>query len=183
MSQQAKHVYLRKIPQYFWHFISSFTTTNIDNNIRVRKLGQWLWDDSFSTAKGSWDCCCSALNTTKMQPTTTIIHTVYMYRILRWTNQWHNLFKPIKLWWFYYSFLDCSLFGKIIIWNTQDSVLLRSPTTWNYVKQLFKFTVWCTLLWAPNKLFLQVSMTSPVNSYSISIPKCSNLFDVLHHSC
>ena len=63
------YTYLREISQYFRHLVSSFTTSYVDNDVRVGKLGEGLGDNSFSTTKGSWDSCCSSLNTpVRQQP-------------------------------------------------------------------------------------------------------------------
>lgn len=55
--------YLREISQHFRHLVSSFSASYVDNDVRVGKLGERLGNNSFSTTKGSWDSCCSTLNT------------------------------------------------------------------------------------------------------------------------
>lgn len=69
-TKKLKPTYLGKISQYFWHFISSLSTTDIDNDVGVWKLGQRLRDDSLSTTKGTWDSCCPTLHTSKIATTT-----------------------------------------------------------------------------------------------------------------
>lgn len=58
---------LRKVAQHFRHFISALATANVDNDIAVGVLGEWLWDYSLSTSKGSWDGSGAALHTTVQQ--------------------------------------------------------------------------------------------------------------------
>jgi hypothetical protein len=54
----------REILKHFRHFISSLTTTNVDNNVGVGILGKRLRNDSLSTAEGAGNSCRSTKNAT-----------------------------------------------------------------------------------------------------------------------
>lgn len=61
--------YLWEIPEYFRHFIPTFSASNINNDIAVGILGQRLWDHRLSTAKGTWYSRGATLHaTTERQP-------------------------------------------------------------------------------------------------------------------
>ena len=58
--------HLWEISQYFWHFISSFSTADIHNDITVRVLWQGLGDHSLTTTERSWYSRGTTLDTTVM---------------------------------------------------------------------------------------------------------------------
>ena len=53
------HCELREITQHFSHLVTTFTATNVNDSIGVRKFGQRLTNDSFSTTEGARDSTCS----------------------------------------------------------------------------------------------------------------------------
>ena len=59
-------LYLGEVSQYFGHFISSLSATDVDDNITVGELGKWLRDDSFTTSESSWDSSGSTLHTSEI---------------------------------------------------------------------------------------------------------------------
>ena len=107
-TKNIKPIYLREISQYFWHFISSLSTTDIDNDVGVWKLGQRLRDDSLSTTKGTWDSCCATLYTSKIATTTKV-------RVLIYCQEQNH--KPSKLpernIHYYIQVKTCNLFFNI----------------------------------------------------------------------
>merc|ERR1712000_752921 len=54
---------LREIHKYFSHFVTTFSTTDINNTIRVRVFRQRLRNDSFSTTESTRNSSSSSLHT------------------------------------------------------------------------------------------------------------------------
>ena len=55
--------YLREVSQHLRHLISSLSTADVDDDVRVGELGESLGDDSLPTAKGSRDGRRTSLDT------------------------------------------------------------------------------------------------------------------------
>ena len=60
LSSETKPNIAVKLP----HLISTFATTNVNNDITIRELGECLRDDSLATTEGTRDCCCATLHAT-----------------------------------------------------------------------------------------------------------------------
>ncbi len=55
------HGELGEILEYFTHLISTFSTPDIDDDVRVGVLGEGLGDYGFTATESSGDSCCTSL--------------------------------------------------------------------------------------------------------------------------
>jgi len=55
-------LYLGEVPEYFRHFVSSLTASDVDNDVTVGIFRQRLWDDRLTAAERTWNGSRAALD-------------------------------------------------------------------------------------------------------------------------
>lgn len=61
---------LREVSQHFRHLVTTFSATDVNDDIGVGILGKWLWNYSLSATKSTWNSGSTTLDT----PTEVVVY-------------------------------------------------------------------------------------------------------------